>query len=104
MNQDLLKELIQEFSYNIFWGLTVMSKQQGTVKFFNEEKGFGFITVGKGNDIFVHVLGLKNRDHILKKGESVSFELEAGQKGPQATDVVVLETLNEMAQGISTSY
>ena len=81
-----------------------MSKQQGTVKFFNEEKGFGFITVGKGKDIFFHARGLQNRDHILKKGETVSFELEEGQKGPQATEVAVLETLNEMAQGISASH
>lgn len=64
--------------------------QKGTVKFFNESKGYGFITDEEtGKDIFVHVSGL--RVNTLKEGEKVSFEEEDGKKGKMATNVVVIE-------------
>ncbi len=64
--------------------------QKGTVKFFNESKGYGFITDEEtGKDIFVHVSGL--RVNTLKEGEKVSFEEEDGKKGKMATNVVVVE-------------
>lgn len=57
----------------------------GTVKFFNDEKGFGFIVDDEnGDDVFVHVSGTIDE---ITKGDSVSFEISEGQKGPNATDV-----------------
>ncbi len=62
----------------------------GTVKFFNEEKGFGFITNDEtGKDIFVHATGL--RVDSLNEGDKVQFEEEEGRKGIVAAQVVVIE-------------
>ena len=59
--------------------------QEGTVKFFNESKGFGFITVqNTGNEVFVHT---SNLVEDIKEGDRVSFNIEQGQKGPMATGV-----------------
>jgi CspA family cold shock protein len=59
--------------------------QEGTVKFFNETKGFGFITPNDGsNDIFVHVSGLQDK---INEGDAVSYEVGEGKKGPSATNV-----------------
>lgn len=64
--------------------------QTGTVKFFNEEKGFGFITNDEtGKDIFVHATGL--RVDSLNEGDKVQFEEEEGRKGIVAAQVVVIE-------------
>ena len=59
----------------------------GTVKFFNEGKGFGFITAEDGKDYFVHISGLSDGVKI-KDGDSVSFEVEQGDRGPKAVKVV----------------
>ncbi|AFS36669.1 cold-shock protein [Alteromonas macleodii] len=63
----------------------------GTVKWFNEEKGFGFITPeAGGKDVFVHFRSIASDGFkTLKEGQEVSFEVEQGQKGPQAANVVV---------------
>lgn len=59
----------------------------GTVKFFDEMKGFGFITPDDGGkDLFVHVTGLQG-GAILRDGEKVEFEIGEGQKGPCAVQV-----------------
>lgn len=59
--------------------------QEGTVKFFNESKGFGFITPDNGSaDIFVHVSGLKNQ---IKENDKVEYEVEQGKKGLMAVNV-----------------
>ena len=65
--------------------------QQGTVKWFNAQKGYGFISDAEGNDVFVHFSAL-NMDGFkeLKDGESVEFEVVEGEKGPQAANVVRL--------------
>jgi cold shock protein len=60
----------------------------GTVKWFNESKGFGFITPEDGGkDLFVHASALEGGNTSLKEGQKVSFEVTAGQKGPQAVNV-----------------
>jgi cold shock protein len=60
----------------------------GTVKWFSDEKGFGFITPDEGDqDLFVHRTGLADRGGVLADGERVSFETEEGQKGPKAVNV-----------------
>lgn len=62
----------------------------GTVKFFIESKGFGFITDEEtGQDIFVHATGVKSEG--LKEGDRVSYEEEEGRKGKVAAQVVVIE-------------
>ena len=64
---------------------------KGRVKWFNEKKGFGFISVENGNDVFVHFSAIK-RDGFksLYEGDEVEFEVTNGPKGPQATNVVVV--------------
>ena len=70
-------------------GGTEMSK--GTVKWFNNQKGYGFICDEQGNDVFVHYTGLKmNGFKSLEAGQAVEFEVVNGAKGPQATNVVKL--------------
>ena len=65
--------------------------KQGTVKWFNEEKGFGFIEVEGEKDIFVHFSSIKKDGFkTLKEGDKVEFEVEDGARGPQAANVVVL--------------
>ncbi|MBD44869.1 MAG: cold-shock protein [Flavobacteriaceae bacterium] len=60
----------------------------GTVKFFNNSKGFGFITPEEGNrDVFVHVNGLVDE---INEGDKVSFDVEEGPKGLNATNVKVI--------------
>lgn len=58
----------------------------GTVKFFNEAKGFGFITDEAGTDIFVHATGLIDE---IRENDSVTFEVTEGKKGLNATNVKV---------------
>ncbi|PQJ08951.1 cold-shock protein [Flavipsychrobacter stenotrophus] len=62
--------------------------QQGTVKFFNETKGFGFISPSAGGaDVFVHVSGLAGE---IRENDSVSYEVENGKKGLNAVNVSVI--------------
>ena len=62
---------------------------QGSVKWFNAEKGFGFIAVdGGGPDVFVHYSSIEGGDYkSLDEGQRVSFDVEQGQKGPRAARV-----------------
>ncbi len=65
---------------------------KGTVKWFNESKGFGFITSENGNDIFVHYSSVQGKGfRSLTEGEKVTFDVEEGQKGPKAINVVRLK-------------
>lgn len=63
----------------------------GTVKWFNDSKGFGFITPDDGSkDVFVHFSSIQGDGFkSLAEGQSVSYEVEAGPKGPQATKVTI---------------
>ena len=65
------------------------NRQQGTVKWFNDEKGYGFITpAGGGDDLFVHFKAIESDGFkSLKEGQTVSFVAERGQKGMQAAQV-----------------
>jgi cold shock protein len=62
---------------------------QGTVKWFNAEKGYGFISPDDGSgDVFVHYSAIKGTGYkSLEEGQRVTFEVEQSPKGPQATDV-----------------
>ena len=64
---------------------------EGTVKWFNDSKGFGFIEQEDGDDVFVHHSAINsNGFRSLQEGERVTFEIEDGQKGPAATNVSTL--------------
>lgn len=63
----------------------------GTVKWFNGAKGFGFIEQESGGDVFVHYSGIRGEGfRNLEEGQKVEFTVEEDQKGPRATDVVVV--------------
>jgi cold shock protein len=63
--------------------------QQGTVKWFNSEKGFGFIEVEGGEDVFVHFTAIQGDGYkSLDEGQRVTFDIVQGPKGPQAANVV----------------
>ncbi|MBN1970171.1 MAG: cold-shock protein [Tenericutes bacterium HGW-Tenericutes-5] len=63
----------------------------GKVKWFNAEKGFGFITTEDGKDVFAHFSQIqKSGFKTLEEGEAVSFDITEGQKGPQASNIVSL--------------
>lgn len=66
----------------------------GTVKWFNSKKGFGFITAEDQKEIFVHYSAIKTEENTFKtlyEGDKVEFEVTDGQKGPQASNVTVTE-------------
>jgi CspA family cold shock protein len=61
---------------------------KGTVKWFDEKKGFGFITTEEGKDVFVHFSSIKSEGfRTLREGQEVTFEVEDTPKGPQAVQV-----------------
>ncbi|HWO98898.1 MAG TPA: cold-shock protein CspD [Bacillus sp. (in: firmicutes)] len=64
---------------------------QGKVKWFNSEKGFGFISVEGGDDVFVHFTAIQGEGFkTLEEGQDVSFDIVEGNRGPQAANVVKL--------------
>ncbi len=64
----------------------------GTVKWFNNEKGFGFISVECGDDVFVHFSAIqKDGFKSLEEGQNVNFEIVEGARGPQAANVTIAE-------------
>ena len=63
--------------------------EQGTVKWFNADKGFGFIERESGDDVFVHFSAIQSEGFkSLEEGQAVTFSVEEGNRGPHATNVV----------------
>ena len=68
-----------------------MSRTTGTVKWFNEAKGFGFIEQDSGPDVFAHFSNISGDGFkTLAEGQKVEFTVTAGQKGPQAENIVAI--------------
>lgn len=68
------------------------TREKGTVKWFNNDKGFGFIQREQGEDVFVHFRAIKGDGYrSLQEGQRVEFSVTQGQKGPQAEDVTVID-------------
>ena len=69
----------------------ILSKSKGTIKFFNVQKGFGFITPDNGGkDLFVHANNVHGDPKSLREGQKVEFVEGPGRKGPEATDVRII--------------
>lgn len=74
---------------NLFMEVIYMT--QGTVKWFNADKGFGFIEVEGGDDVFAHFSNIEGEGYkTLDEGQAVEFSIEEGQRGPQAVNIVKL--------------
>lgn len=66
----------------------ILTMEQGTVKWFNSEKGFGFIERENGDDVFVHFSAIQGDGFkTLEEGQAVTFDVEDGNRGPQAANV-----------------
>ncbi len=79
--------MLKKGIYYIFGG----TDMQGTVKWFNNQKGYGFISDESGNDVFVHYSGLNMEGFkSLEEGATVEFDVTEGSKGPQAVNVTVV--------------
>jgi cold shock protein len=86
MKNLLLTLLLSTSLFNIGYADT------GTVKWFNHDKGFGFIQPDNGDDdVFVHNSALKDNIHRLDQGQKVSYEVEEGPKGPLADNIEILD-------------
>lgn len=68
------------------------ARERGTVKWFNNDKGYGFIQREQGEDVFVHFRAINSDGYrSLREGQRVEFSVTQGQKGPQAENVTVVE-------------
>jgi CspA family cold shock protein len=77
-----------------------MPRISGTVKWFNNTKGYGFISQQSGADVFVHYSSIQEKGYkTLREGEQVEFDVKIGPRGPQAENVVRLEGQEEAAVG-----
>ncbi len=66
-------------------------RERGTVKWFSNERGYGFITMENGEELFVHYSQIQMEGYrTLHEGDEVEFEITQGQKGPQASGVIII--------------
>jgi len=73
-------------------GVFLADRETGTGKWFNDTKGFGFISRESGDDVFVHFSAIRGEGYrSLEEGQKVEFVVVSGQKGPQAQDVTVVQ-------------
>tara|TARA_Y100000310_G_C20689623_1_gene821377 strand:- start:3617 stop:3931 length:315 start_codon:yes stop_codon:yes gene_type:complete len=70
---------------------------KGTVKFFNGSKGFGFIAAEDGKEYFVHISGLREGEKLYEN-DSVTFDVEEGERGPKAVNVVKVDSAEETSE------
>ena len=85
----------------------VLKLVKGTVKWFNGRKGYGFISSEEGNDVFVHFSALSGSDDeykTLNENDEVEFDVTEGQKGPQASNVVVTKKAPQQDRGGRRDY
>jgi len=69
-------------------GGDIYMSEEGTVKWFNDRKGYGFISRANGKDVFVHFSSITGDNFkSLQEGDQVSFEVQEGERGPQAVNV-----------------
>ncbi len=69
---------------------------EGTVRFFNRERNFGFIASDDGNDVFVHITAFGDESAQPQEGQRVQFETEQSDKGPRATKATLLDEFREV--------
>lgn len=87
----LLYDILTLSQSDIYFILEVAIMNKGTVKWFNNQKGYGFISDESGRDVFVHYSGLNMEGYkSLEEGQAVEFDVVDGEKGPQATNVTKL--------------
>ena len=85
------RALYKVFDKGSVRGDTPVLVTKGTVKWFNERKGFGFLSREDGDDVFVHYSSIQSSGFKnLTEGQSVEFEVQDGPKGPQAVNVTVV--------------
>ena len=83
--------LVSYFIIQQFLFMEVL-QMKGTVKWFNKEKGFGFITGEDGKDVFAHFSQIQKEGFKeLFEGQEVEFEITEGQKGPQASNIIIIK-------------
>ena len=77
-----------------------MSRMTGTVKWFNNTKGYGFISQPTGADVFVHYSAISEKGYrTLREGEHVEFDVKVGPRGPQAENVIRTEAQQQSEAG-----
>ncbi len=76
------------------------SRETGTVKWFSERKGYGFITREEGKDVFVHFSGIRaGGPRSLNENDKVEFSIETDDRGPRAVDLIVTEAAPPQSYG-----
>lgn len=92
MTNDYYYAILIKAGIALFYiGIGGVMMTKGTVKWFNSQKGYGFLTSDEGNDVFVHFTGLNMEGFkTLEENQSVEFDVVDGEKGPQAVNVSVV--------------